>query len=202
MVAEVAHQILLRLAFVVAMPARVQNQNVAFADVGFGLLDHLGRDDGPVGDFTGEVDDDAMVDQIIERQRSHVALAAVGRVHGTVEMGADMERGLDTLRDDHLRLQVLRVIHLVAGVAHPARRMHVHDVREIDDLHRACPSLHGLSRTRSMSDFSWPPSISIMVPLTMCISGEASMTTRFATSSTSAMRPIGMEEGASLSASS
>ena len=59
-----------------------------------------------------------------------------------------------------------------------------------------------LSLSRSISDFSWPPSISIMVPLTMCISGEASMTTRFATSSTSAMRPIGIEDGASLSASS
>ena len=53
------------------------------------------------------------------------------------------------------------------------------------------------SRKRSISDFSWPPSISIMVPLTMCISGEASMTTRLATSSTSAMRPIGIDEGAS-----
>ncbi len=69
----------------------------------------------------------------------------------------------------------------------------------------SCASLsecHFLSRARSISDFSWPPSISIMVPFTMCISGEASMTTRLATSSTSAMRPMGMEAGASLSASS
>src|SRR6476661_8035305 len=36
----------------------------------------------------------------------------------------------------------------------------------------------------------------------MCISGEASMTTRLATSSTSAIRPSGIEDGASLSASS
>src|SRR5262249_12538908 len=60
----------------------------------------------------------------------------------------------------------------------------------------------GRSRRRSISDFSWPPSTSIMVPLTMCMSGEASITTRFATSSTSAMRPSGIELGASLSASS
>ena len=40
-----------------------------------------------------------------------------------------------------------------------------------------------------------------MVPLTIPISGDASMTTRFATSSTSAMRPMGIEAGASLSAS-
>ena len=41
-----------------------------------------------------------------------------------------------------------------------------------------------------------------MVPLTISINGEASMTTRLATSSTSAMRPIGIEAGASLSACS
>src|SRR5439155_25440060 len=43
---------------------------------------------------------------------------------------------------------------------------------------------HLRSRRRSISDFSCPPSISIWVPLTMCISGEASMTTSVATSST------------------
>src|SRR5262249_46394352 len=58
------------------------------------------------------------------------------------------------------------------------------------------------SRMRSISGFCWPPSISIMVPLAKCISGEASIATRFATSSTSAMRPIGIDAGASLSASS
>ena len=67
---------------------------------------------------------------------------------------------------------------------------------------RSGHEVYFLSRMRSISDFSWPPSISIMVPLTMCISGEASITTRLATSSTSAMRPIGIEAGASLSASS
>ena len=38
-----------------------------------------------------------------------------------------------------------------------------------------------------------------MVPLTICISGDASMMTRLATSSTSAMRPIGIDAGASVS---
>ena len=41
-----------------------------------------------------------------------------------------------------------------------------------------------------------------MVPLTISIIGDASITTSDATSSTSAMRPIGIEAGASLSASS
>src|SRR5450756_2372331 len=59
----------------------------------------------------------------------------------------------------------------------------------------------GRSRKRSISGLSWPPSISIMVPLTIIIIGDASMTTRLATSSTSAMRPMGIEAGASLSAS-
>ena len=132
------------------------------------LLDHLRRDHRPVVQLAGEVDHDALVDQIVERQRGHVAFAAVGRMHGAVEMRADMQRRLDALRDDHLRLQVLRVVHLVAGIADPARRMHVHDVRKVDDLHHAS-LVHRLSRTRSISGFSWPPSISIMVPLTMCI---------------------------------
>ena len=62
-------------------------------------------------------------------------LAVVGRVHGAVEMGADMHRGVDALRDDADGLQVLRVVHLVAGVADPAGRVHVHDVGHVDDLH-------------------------------------------------------------------
>ena len=61
---------------------------------------------------------------------------------------------------------------------------------------------HLRSRRRSINDFSWPPSISIMVPLTMCISGDASITTSVATSSTSAMRPSGIDAGASPLASS
>ena len=58
----------------------------------------------------------------------------VGRVHGAVEMGADMQGGVDALRHDHLGLQILRVIHLVAGVADPVGGVHVHDVGEIDDF--------------------------------------------------------------------
>jgi hypothetical protein len=58
------------------------------------------------------------------------------------------------------------------------------------------------SRSRSISAFSWPPSISIIVPLTKCISGEASIATKFATSVTSAIRPSGIDRGASVSASS
>src|SRR5438105_12990952 len=50
-------------------------------------------------------------------------------------MGAHVERGLDTLGRDHLGLQVLRVIHPVAGIADPARRMHVHHMTHIDDFH-------------------------------------------------------------------
>ena len=37
-IAEVFHQILLRLAFVMAVPAGVQNENIAFADIGAGRL--------------------------------------------------------------------------------------------------------------------------------------------------------------------
>ena len=93
----------------------------------------------------GNIDHDAAVDQIIERQMRHVAVPVIGRVHGAVEMGADMQRGVDALRHDHLRLQILRVVHLVAGIADPAGRMHVHDVGEIDDFHRTILIEHGLT---------------------------------------------------------
>src|SRR5262245_57405573 len=47
-VAEVFHEILPRLALVMAMPTRVQKQDVAVADIGAGALDDLRRDHGPV----------------------------------------------------------------------------------------------------------------------------------------------------------
>src|SRR5438105_4848837 len=49
---------------------------------------------------------------------------------------------------------------------------------------------------RSISGFCWPPSISMIVPFTNCISGEARIVTRLATSSTSAMRPSGIDAAA------
>ncbi len=67
----------------------------------------------------------------------HIALAVIGRVHGAIEMSTYVQGGVDPLRDNHLALQILRVIHLVAGIADPAGRMHVHDMGEIDDFHSA-----------------------------------------------------------------
>ena len=134
-VTEIAHQILLRLALVVAVPAGVKDQDIALADVGAGLLDDLGRDHRPVGHLRREVDDDAVVDQIVKRERGHVALAPVGCVHGAVEVGADVQRGVDALRHDHLGLQILRIIHLVAGVSDPTGGMHAHGMRQVDDFH-------------------------------------------------------------------
>jgi hypothetical protein len=66
----------------------------------------------------------------------HVAFIVVGCVHCSVEMCADVQCRIDTLCDDTHRLQILCVIHLVAGIADPARGMHIHNVREIDDFHR------------------------------------------------------------------
>src|SRR5439155_26799572 len=52
-------------------------------------------------------------------------------------------------------------------------------------------------RAASISGFCWPPSISIIEPFTKWASGDARYATRFATSSTSAIRPSGMLFGAS-----
>src|SRR5262252_11018640 len=51
-------------------------------------------------------------------------------------MGADVKRRIDALRNDHLRLQILRVIHFVAGISDPSRGMHVHHMAHVDDFHR------------------------------------------------------------------
>jgi hypothetical protein len=50
-----------------------------------------------------------------------------------------MQRRIDALRYDHLRLEILRVVHLVAGITDPAGRVHIHDMGEVDDLHRTYP---------------------------------------------------------------
>ena len=97
-------------------------------------LDHGRGNHRPVVHVLRDVDHRAGADQEIERIGGHVA-HAVGAVHGAVDVGADVQGGVDALRDDHLGLQVLRVVHLIAGIADPARRMHIHQMTEIDDFH-------------------------------------------------------------------
>ena len=60
---------------------------------------------------------------------------AVGSVHGAVDVGSDVKRHVDALRDDHLGLQVLRVIHLVAGIADPTWSVHIHQMSKVQDFH-------------------------------------------------------------------
>ncbi len=136
-VAEVFDQVLLRPPLVVAMPSGVQDQDIVGADVGVGALDDVRRDHRPVAHPWRDVHHHAAVDEVIQRQRRHIAFAIVGRVHGAVEMGADMQRGVDALRHDHLGLQVLRVVHLVARIADPAGGVNVHHMGHIDDFHAA-----------------------------------------------------------------
>src|SRR6476620_9016913 len=54
-------------------------------------------------------------------------------------MRADMQCRVDALCDDADGLQILRVVHLVAGIADPAGRMHIHDMGKIDDFHHTGP---------------------------------------------------------------
>jgi hypothetical protein len=49
-------------------------------------------------------------------------------MHGAVDVRTDMKGGVDTLGHDLLGLQILSVIHLVAGIADPAWRLHVHQM--------------------------------------------------------------------------
>ena len=75
----------------------MDDEAVAFADLDRSRLDHLRRDDGPVVHVPRYVDHRAGADQEIQR---------VG--HGAVDVGPDVQRGIDALRDDHFCLQVLR----------------------------------------------------------------------------------------------
>src|SRR5947199_10067600 len=56
MKAEILHQVLPRSALVMAMPARMQQQNVAIADVCARALDDLRRDHGPLRHLGGNID--------------------------------------------------------------------------------------------------------------------------------------------------
>ena len=132
--AEIAHQVLLRLALPVSLPAGVDDEDIALLDLDGSALDHFRSDHRPVVHVLRDVDHSAGTHQEIERIGGHVA-HAVGAVHGAVDMGADVQRGVDPLRDDHLGLQVLSVIHLIAGITDPAGRVHIHQMSEIDDFH-------------------------------------------------------------------
>src|SRR6202012_4196705 len=57
--AEIAHQILLRLTFPVAIPAGVNDQDVAVLDLNRSRLDHGRGDDGPVIHVFRHIDDSA-----------------------------------------------------------------------------------------------------------------------------------------------
>ena len=135
--AEIANEILPRLSLPITMPSSMNDEDVPFLHLNRRRLDHFGSDDGPVVHILRDIDHCAGTDQEIQGIGGHVA-HTVGSVHGAVDVRADVERHVDPLRDDHLGLQVLRVIHLVAGVTDPTWRMHVHQMTEVDDLHGDC----------------------------------------------------------------
>jgi hypothetical protein len=54
---------------------------------------------------------------------------------GAVDVSADVQCHIDPLCNDHFGLQILLVIHFVAGIADPARGMYVHEVTEVDNFH-------------------------------------------------------------------
>ena len=82
--AEIADEILLRLALVVAVEAGMDDQDVAAAYFN-PVEDVLGLDHVPVLADVRDVDDDARVDKLLERQGGDVE-TPVGTMHGTVEM--------------------------------------------------------------------------------------------------------------------
>ena len=133
--AEIADQVLLRLALPVAVPAGMDDQDVAVAESPTGAASIISGVITAQSSMCADISTTAPgPHQKVERVGRHVA-HAVGAVHGAVDMGADVQRGVDPLRHDHLGLQVLRVIHLVAGITDPAGRVDVHEMGEVDNFH-------------------------------------------------------------------
>ena len=132
--AEIAHQVLLWLPLPIAVPAGVNDENVAVLHFYGRRLDHFRGDNRPVIHVLRDVNHGAGSDQEIQWIGGHIA-HAVGPMHRTVDMRSDMQRRIDALGDDHLCLQVLGVIHLIAGIADPTRRVDVHQMTEVDDFH-------------------------------------------------------------------
>ena len=89
--AEIAHQILLRLTLPVAVPAGMDDENVAVFHLDRRGLDHFRRNDRPVVHMLRDIDHGTRADQKVQRIRGHVA-HPVGSMHGAVDMGADMQR--------------------------------------------------------------------------------------------------------------
>ena len=58
-----------------------------------------GVDDGPILHVLGDVDNRARTNEEIQRIRGHVT-HAVGAVHRAIDVGADVKRQIDPLRND------------------------------------------------------------------------------------------------------
>ena len=128
--AHVLRQVLLAAAEVVLGEAGVIDQDVAALDLD--LVGDVVRLDLVEGaDDVGDVDDDALVHEPVERDRGDVA-AARGAVQRRVDVRADVQRGLHALRDDAVRLQGLGVVLLHPRIADPAGRVEADRVAEVD----------------------------------------------------------------------
>src|SRR5258708_32385678 len=87
---KISNQVLLGLAFPIAMPAGVNDHNISVTNLDRRLLDHLRRDHGPIVHMLGDIDDSAWPNKEIEGIRRHIA-HAIGAMHHAIDMGSDME---------------------------------------------------------------------------------------------------------------
>ncbi|OLB93211.1 MAG: hypothetical protein AUI15_19085 [Actinobacteria bacterium 13_2_20CM_2_66_6] len=137
MAKEVALLILLGPAVVEAVPAGVEDDDVALLYLH--AVGHLLRlDHGPVVHLIGEVDDHAFSAERGQRDRGHV-LAARDDVHLAIEMRPGVKRRLQILRDDAVGGVALEVAELRRRVADPPGCVDREDVRQIDQLHPLPP---------------------------------------------------------------
>ena len=147
-VAEVADLVLLGCGVVEPVPARVDDQDVAFLHLDL-ARDVLRRDHRPVLDLVADVRDHALAEEAIERDARDV-LASGDRVHLPVDVRGDVQRRLEPLRHDPVGGMALEVGDLRGRVVDPSGRVHAERVCEIDRAEGRYRGGHASSRSKAL----------------------------------------------------
>ena len=112
--------------------ARVDEQDVALAHVG-GVLYHLARVHVVIVHFVGDIRDDRIANEFVERHALDVP-AAGDEVFFTVEMSSSMVHELDFLAIDLLRVEAFLVPDFRVVIGRPRRSVLAPRLRQVVHL--------------------------------------------------------------------
>ncbi len=133
MVVDVALLVGLRTTIAVAMPTRVEDEDIALAHL-HALLYHLGGIDGKVVHLVGEVNDDARAACPLDGDFVD-CFAAGEEVARAVEVGSDVDGALDVLGVDTVLGLALEILDLEGRVIGPEGGVDAERLREVVELH-------------------------------------------------------------------